>query len=153
MEISPEIQDISDRLMNQWGIMRRASPEFFVKAMQNAVEYRGCYLSFWRVLDGSMSARYLIVARNDRKPNTDEALPFLQTMFEDGNADILEVSQNNRTLEFVQSKTIYETQSLAEKMGDSLSDYADKKDEVEQFDFDKTSTAKRMNDAVQRDSL
>jgi hypothetical protein len=143
MDITPEQQQLSEKLINRYPIMRAPTVAFFVRAMNDALEFHGCYLNFWRTHD----MRYFIIYRVDRKPFPSEFLPFLQTLFVDTTENLIHevsnIQKNPFGYEFVQGN-IYETRTLADKMGDDLTEHADKTDEVEQFDFDETSTAKRM---------
>jgi len=149
MNITPEEQELSDKLLNRYPVLRQATPAFYVKAVQDAYEYHGCYLNFWRW--GSM--RYFIIYRTDRAPMPNEFLPFLQTLFVDTNENLIHEVANHKTnpftMEFVQGN-IYETRTLADKMGDEIAEHADKADDIEQFDFDQTSTAKNMEDAIEK---
>ena len=132
-----------DRLLNRYDVLRSPYPGFYAKALEEATLHNGCYLNFWRYRE----LRFFVIYRKDRKPEPEEFLPFLQTLFLDTdgyNGPILEVSRAPYSCEFVQGPDIYESRSIAEQMGDGLADYADKKDEVEQFDFDRTGTGKRL---------
>ena len=150
MDITPEQQQLSERLLSRYPIMRQATPAFFVRAYQDAFLFHGCYLNFWRTND----MRYFIIYRLDRKPVPSEFLPFLQTLFVDTTENLIHevsnVQKNPFGYEFIQGN-IYETRTIADKMGDDIADSADKQDEIEQFDFEETSTAKRMEQAIEKD--
>lgn len=138
MEVPPEVIELCDKLKFKYGVVREVTKEFYVKALREAEEYRGCYYTFWNWA----GMRCLVVYRKDRLPLPDEFMPFLQECFEDG--QIQELGMTAFSRHFVQGEPLYLTDSMAGSMGNMLANYADKKDEVEQFDLDQTSTGKRM---------
>jgi hypothetical protein len=143
MQVPPEVTKLAHFLVQRYGIVREANSEFYTKALREAVEYRGCYFTFWN----SVGMKCLVIYRLDRLPNDVECLPFVQECFSIACGPFgqtQEIGRTERSRHFVEGESLFVTDSIANNMGTALADNADKKDEVEQFDFDETSTAKRM---------
>lgn len=140
MDIPPEVQSFSDRLKYRYGAapLRHVNEEFYRRALEEALEFKGVFYTFFKWGD----MKFFVAYRKDRSPNNDEVMPFLQTLFEDGT--IQELLQTPFARHFVQGEQLYTTHSIAEQMGTALADYADRKDEVEQFDLEQTDTGRRL---------
>lgn len=138
MEVPPEVHDLCDKLKTQHGTMRAMDIRAYRKILEEAYEYHSCYYAYWQW----EKMRCLVVYRKDRLPQPVEFMAFLQELFEDG--QIQELAQSQYARHFVQGEPLYTVDSMSDTMGKALADYADKKDEVEQFDLDETSTGKRM---------
>jgi len=143
MQVPPEVTELAIKLVQRYGIVREATPEFYTKALREAIEYRGCYLTFWN----SVGMKCLVVYRTDRLPTDAECAPFVQECFAIAcgpNGQTVEIGRTDFSRHFVEGEPLSVTSSIADQMADAMMNRADKKDEVEQFDFDETSTAKRM---------
>jgi hypothetical protein len=138
MEVPPEVVELCWKIRNQWGTVREMDKSFYVRALTEAHEYNGCYYSYW----SWRGMKTMVVYRKDRVPMPDEFLPFMQELFADGTIQELMTTPFSR--HFVQGEPLYIADSMAGSMGNLLADHADKKDEVEQFDFENTSTGKRL---------
>jgi len=94
------------------------------------------------------------VYRVDRLPTDDEIIPIIQELFEDG--EIHEVANSYNRREFIEElgkgSGLYVIDSVSEQMGKALADRADKKDEVELFDLDKTELARRYARSIRNGS-
>ena len=138
VEVSPEIRELCERLRWRYGILRSVTPEFYVKALKEAYEFQGLYVNFWNWA----GLRYFHVARNDRLPTSEEFLPFLQELFEDG--QIKTVGATKFSIDFAQGKPLFNEDNVSDSMAGAIMEMADRRDEVEQFDLDETSTGKRL---------
>ena len=138
MQVPPEITELCDKLRWKYGTVRHITKDFYVKSLEEEEEYHGCFLTFWNWA----GMKTFIIYRKDRCPMPEEFLPFLQTLFDDG--QIQELVKTEYSRHFVQGKNLYNVDSVAQVMANQLTEVADKKDEVEQFDLDKTGTGKRM---------
>lgn len=145
MDVPPEIEEVAARIEQQNGHVRAMSTNIYKQFLEDAIEFRGCYFAFW-IWQG---IRCLVIYRTDRRPLNVEVWPFLQCLFPDPGPQSPGVTEmaggDPRVRNFMEGNGLFETESIADKMGTALAQHADDKDEVEQFDFDKTSTAKRLN--------
>jgi len=138
MEVSPEQKRFARKLEMQHGYVRSLTKEMYVRFVADALEFQSAYWAFWR----SDGMRFLHVHRLDRQPLPEEFLPIVQELFVDGQ---VHSGTGHNMVELMQGEALYSLGTIADNMGTALSDYADKKDEVEQFDFEWTALGKRLN--------
>jgi len=140
VEISDELKTLIEKVRKQWGVVRHLSPEFTTRALKQAIEYRDCYISFWR----TPKTKYLLIYRVDRSPSDAEVIPWLQELFEDGQ---IHHAGSLFCRAFFQGD-VYTTENAIEMMANSLANASEKDSNADAFDFSKTKLGKKLSHRV-----
>jgi hypothetical protein len=137
VDISPDMVLKADVLKAKYApYVRDLSPQFVNKALQEAERYRGLHITYWRTI----KARFLFIYRTDRQPTKEEVMPWLQLMFNDG-----QIHEHSDTYfrSFFQGD-VYTTDTVADMIGNSFADAADKDSNADAFDLDKTEVGQKL---------
>ena len=137
MNNTPEQIEFADKLKKHPGNVPRMTARMLNDYLHNALSFNNCYFLFWTAGE----AKFMVAYRQDRRPVNDEVLPFLQLLFDDG--QIHEVGETPFSREFVQG-SYSTTLSAADQIADLMANTAEKDSNAEAFDFERTSTGKRM---------
>lgn len=137
MEVPPEVSEIAQRLLTKPPI-HDLTPTRVVSELSHAEVYHGCNIAFWR----TEKSRYLYIYRLDRFPNNEEVMPWLQELFTDGN--IQEASDPKTPFRAFFQGEVYEIGTALEMMADGVANAADKDNNADVFDFDKTELGKKL---------
>jgi len=137
VNVPPDIALKALVLKAKYLVVPELTAQFAAKALNEAERYNGCYVTYWRTLD----AGYFFIYRTDRQPNNEEVLPWLQTLFEDGQ---IHESNGPNYRGFFQGN-VYTVDSVANMAGNALANAADKDSNAEAFDFARTELGKRLS--------
>lgn len=137
-----EHKDFAERLKASPGIVDSMDKRVLGQYLADAPSFHDCYYLFWRNDSG---AKFLIAFRKDRLPVTEEILPIMELLFDDG--QVHEVGQTKFSREFVQGSYIEST--AVDQIADLMANTAEYDSYSDLFDFDRTSTGKRMKKAAE----
>lgn len=136
-ELPPEMVELAIKIRNKFGPQVRAmNQSFFYKMMEEAEEYKGCYIAYWEC----RGVKSLFVYRKDRAPKDEEVRPWAEILFNDGEIH-REIGEYHM---WCVQGDVYTINTVADMAGAALANAAERDSNADAFDFDNTEVGKRL---------